>query len=231
MSVEKRGESRGDGVRVNPMKRAAAFRKVSCRDTSLLRSVLADNTKQSHVRYGDTPGGPACLFRSSISLIILSFPDATTVVCSAGVDCSGVSVALTGTGVVAGTGGVEGGNRTDDAGMDARSALDLFFSTLPRVADRGALVKGGAGAATGGGVADVTSGRLAAAATAVAGAAATTAIAGGVEGVITARAAAGAARAALAICAALAAAAVAAPTAAVLAALADARATSEAASR
>ena len=153
--------------------------------------------------------------------------------CSAGVDRSGVSVALTGTGVVAGTGGVEGGNRTDDAGMDARSALDLFFNTLPRVADRGALVKGGAGAATGGGVADVTSGRLTAAATAVAGAAAaaTTAIAGGVEGVVTARAAAGAARAALAICAALAAAAVAAPTAAVLAALADARATSEAASR
>jgi hypothetical protein len=52
MSVEKRGESRGDGVRVNTVKRAAAFRKLSCRDTSLLLSVLADNTKHGKAIQG-----------------------------------------------------------------------------------------------------------------------------------------------------------------------------------
>jgi hypothetical protein len=80
-------------------------------------------------------------------------------VCSAGVGCSGVSVAWTGTGAgaVSSTGDGVVGNRTDDAAMDARSAFDLFFKALPGDADIGAFVRGGAGVATGVGVAGVTS--------------------------------------------------------------------------
>jgi hypothetical protein len=160
---------------------------------------------------------------------------------SAGVGCSGVSVTWTGTGVgtISSIGDVEVGNRTDDAGIEARSALDLFFNALPGDADIGALVRGGAGAATGVGVAEVASGRLTAAATAAtgtteaaaAGGAAATAGGAAATAGIAGVASAGGAGVALVICAALAAAAVAAPTAAVLAVLADARATSEAASR
>jgi hypothetical protein len=191
--------------------------------------------KKGKARQGDSsdvPGAAACLFRSSISLIRLSFPEATTVVCSAGVGCSGVSATWTGTGAVSSTGDGVGGNRTDAAAIEARSAFDLFFRALPRDADIGALERGGAGAATGVAVAGVTSGRLTATAAATAAAGGATAAAGGAAAAgIVGAASAGGAGVALVTCAALAAAAVAAPTAAVFAALADARATSEAARR